>query len=123
MNVAAYQAKVYPNPPCWELVADVYLTELAQQVEQYRTVSDSVRSIASAFRLTLHKGAHGFVQVAEPQDYAIVLMGRSAAVGVHHAGIWWQDRVLHAQETETLYQDAYSLRALYPLMEFWVKPT
>lgn len=27
MNVNTYLAKQYENPPCWQLVADVYATE------------------------------------------------------------------------------------------------
>lgn len=121
MNVADYMAKVYPNPPCWALVADVYATELGQGVEDYQTVSGSVRAIASAFRLTLHKSQHGFAQVDTPADFAIVLMGKTPRLGLHHAGIFYDGKVLHAQEGGTLYQDVASLHDQYELMEFWAR--
>ena len=121
MNIAAYQAKVYPSPPCWSLVADVYTTELGQEVAQYRTISSSVRSIASALRLVLHKGAHGFQQIEEPVDYAVVLLGKTRALGLHHCGIYYGGKVLHALDSGTLYQDMASLGDEYELMEFWSK--
>jgi hypothetical protein len=120
MNVATYQARQYPNPPCWALVADVYAHELGQAVDECKTVTSSVREIASAFRLHLHKAAHGFAQVAEPVDFAVVLMGKkSERLGFHHAGVFYGGKVLHATPDGTLYQDLPSLRDAYPLMEFW----
>lgn len=121
MNVADYQVKVYPNPPCWALVADVYATELGQEVAAYKTVSSSVRQLASAFRLALHKNPDGFAQIAEPVDMAVVLMGTVPRLGVHHCGIYYQGKVLHATEIGVYYQDLASLRDLYQLMEFWAK--
>lgn len=122
MIVSDYLAKVYPSPPCWALVTDVYVTERAQTVNDYKTINGSVRAIAGAFRLALHKSAHGFAQVDEPVDYAVVLMGRLASLGLHHCGIYYQGKVLHALDSGTLYQDLPSLRGEYELMEFWAKP-
>lgn len=130
MNVADYQVKVYPNPPCWALVADVYANELQQDVEGYKTLSESIRqlstslrerAIATAFRLALHKNADGFTRVEEPVDYAVVLLAQVPALGIHHCGIYYQGKVLHANPEGVLYQDLASLRATYPLMEFWTK--
>lgn len=121
MNVSDYMAKVYPAPPCWDLVADVYTTELGQVVDEFATVSGSVRAIASAFRLALHKTSHGFQQIPDPVDYAVVLMGRTRKLGLHHCGIYYEGKVLHALDTGTLYQDLPSLQAEYQLMEFWAK--
>jgi hypothetical protein len=121
VNVADYLAKVYPPPPCWELVTDVYTTELGENVDAYQTISGHVRSIASTFRLVLHKSAHGFAQLAEPVDFAVVLMGRTPKLGLHHAGIYYQGSVLHALEGVTVYQDLASLRDQYQLLQFWAK--
>lgn len=121
MDVAAYQAKVYPSPPCWCLVADVYASELGDEVEHYKTISSSIRDIASAFRLALHKSPHGFIQVDSPSDFAVVLMGKIPKLGVHHAGIYYQGKVLHALDSGTLYQDIPSLSDDYQLIEFWAK--
>lgn len=112
-------AKQYPAPICWEMVADVLITERGQSVDVYKTVSSSVRSIASALRLTLHKGAHGFARVSEPADFTVVLMGRNATVGLHHVGLYYQGKVLHALDSGTVYQDMASLQSEYQLMEFW----
>lgn len=119
MNVAEYQAKVYPSPPCWALVADVLITERGETVGECKTISSSIRSIASAFRLELHKGAHGFQQVPTPVDYAVVLMGKTPKLGFHHCGIYYEGKVLHALDTGTLYQDLASLEGEYQVMEFW----
>jgi hypothetical protein len=121
VNVASYQAKVYPDPPCWALVADVYTSELGQEVEGYKTISGSVRQLASAFRVALHKNPDGFTRLEEPVDYAVVLMGRVPALGVHHCGIYYEGKVLHATPEGTLYQDLASLQDAYPVMEFWAK--
>jgi hypothetical protein len=121
LDIAAYQAKQYPQPPCWALVADVYTTELGETVNEYRTVSSSVRAIASAFRLALHKTQHGFHQVAEPADFAVVLMGKTPSLGLHHCGVFYGGKVLHANPEGTMYQDLASLQDEYQLMEFWSK--
>lgn len=119
MNVAAYQAKVYPSPPCWALVVDVLTTERGVTAAAYKTVNESVRSIASAFRLQLHKSAHGFEQVAAPVDFAVVLMGKTPRLGVHHCGIFYDGKVLHATPDGTFYQPLAQLQAEYQVMEFW----
>lgn len=122
LDVADFQARVYGDPPCWQMVADVYTSVLGQEVEEYKTISTSVREIAAAFRLVLHKGAHGFARVEEPVDFAVVLMGKTQKLGLHHAGIFYGGKVLHAlpaSDGGTLYQDLASLQDAYPLMEFW----
>lgn len=119
MNVAHYQAKQYPNPPCWALVADVYATEREQGVSEFRTINSSIREIASTFRIALHKGQHGFEQIAEPEDLCLVLMGKSIRLGLHHCGIFYQGSVLHALPDGNLFQDLASLADNYSLMQFW----
>lgn len=119
MNVADYQAKQYPSPPCWALVTDVYILELGQQVDAFSTISDSVRQAAQAFRLQLHKDAQGFHRINEPQDLCLVLMGKTKKLGFHHCGIYYAGKVLHALDEGVLYQDLPSLRDTYPLVEFW----
>lgn len=119
MNVATYQAKVYPSPPCWMLVTDVLLTERGQAADACKTINGSIRNIASAFRLELHKSAHGFEQVPEPVDFAVVLMGKTPRLGVHHCGIYYDGKVLHATDGGTFYQPLATLQAEYQVMEFW----
>lgn len=121
MDIDAYMGRVYPSPPCWALVADVYARERGHQVAEHHA-PQAVRSIASAFRLALHQGGHGFGRVATPVDYAVVLMGRTARLGLHHCGIAYGGRVLHASDDGTWYQDLATLRAQYALMEFWARP-
>lgn len=122
MNVNDYLAKHYDEPPCWLLVADVYEHEIGKTVEEYRTVTNSVRDIAAKFSLELHKGEHGFEQIEEPVDFAVVLLSQSLRKGWHHAGVFYQGNVLHALSGGNLYQDMASLRDTYPRMEFWSRP-
>ena len=122
MNTNDYLARQYPNPPCWAMVADVYATERGQGVLGYTTINKSVRSIASAFRLALYKSNHGFVQIADPVDFAVVLMGKSEQLGLHHCGVYYGGQVLHALPNITLLQDLASVRGEYKLIEFWAKP-
>lgn len=122
MDTNAYLAKQYPAPPCWNLVADVYATELAQGVLDYQVVNPSVRSIASAFRLALHKSAHGFAPLTEPRDLCVVLLGRTHALGPHHCGIFYEGKVLHAMPSGVMLEDLTVLTDSYQLVEFWGKP-
>ena len=125
MNISHYLSQSYPSPPCWELVATVLQQERGLAVTAYKTVNHSIRSIAAAFSLALHKSPHGFRQAEAPEDYAVVLMGRSRALGLHHAGVYYEGKVLHALDGDggltVLYQDMETLSAEYQLMEFWVR--
>lgn len=130
MNVADYLAKQYPEPPCWALAASVYLQELNEPVDGFKTITESVRqvsaairmqAIATAFRLALHKNPDGFRQIDEPVDFALVMMGRNEKTGFHHVGIYYQGKVLHALQSMPVYQDMASLGDEYQLMQFWAK--
>jgi hypothetical protein len=119
VNPNDYMGRVYGQPPCWELVADVYRSELDQAVTAFKTIDGSVRQIASAFRLALHKSPDGFQRIAAPVDFAIVLMGSTGQLGLHHCGVYWQGSVLHALPDAVLYQDLASVGDTYKLIEFW----
>lgn len=121
MDTNAYLAKQYGEPPCWELVADVYATELAETVTDYKTINSSIRAIADAFRIALHKTPNGFAQIVDPKDYCIVLMGKSLGLGLHHCGVYYQGSVLHALTSGNRYEDIAVIRDTYPLIEFWAK--
>ncbi len=121
MDINAYLAKRYGPQPCFELVADVYHNELDDIPVDYKTVNRSVRQMADAFRIAIHKDPHGFVQVDTPDDFAIVLMGKTAKVGIHHCGIWYAGRILHALSGVTRYEDLPTLSAQYQVIEFWAK--
>lgn len=119
MDIGFYQEQVLGSPPCWQLVTLVYTREKGRAVQNFSSASSSVRDIAEAFRLQLHRGDHGFRQLAQPVDLAVVLMGLTPRLGLHHCGIYWKGNVLHALDCGTLYQDMNTLRAEYQLMEFW----
>ena len=123
MNVNTYLGKVYPSPPCFALVADVYATELSDTVTDYKTINSSIRSIASEFRLALHKSAHGFGRIETPVDYCVVLLGKTPRLGLHHCGIYYQGRVLHMLESGGQYQELSIIADEYKLIEYWAKPT
>jgi hypothetical protein len=123
MNVNDYLGRQYPAPPCWALVADVYATERGDTVTDYKTVNASIRAIAGAFRLALHKSAHGFAQVAEPVDYCVVLLGKTARTGLHHCGIYYDGRILHMLESGGQYQELSVITDEYQLVEYWAKGT
>ncbi len=115
-----YLNNSYPLPPCWCLVVDVYQRDLGMEVTEFKTLNSSIRAIASAFRIALHKGEHGFRQSDAPSDYAVVLMGKMATRPVHHAGIYWQGNVLHATNDGVFWQDLASLSDQYQRIEYWV---
>lgn len=122
LDVAAYQAREYPPPRCWGLVAAVYTELLARDPAEVQTVNESMRQAARTFRLQLFKHSVGLEQVDEPRDLAIVLMWPSEKRRRPHCGIFYEGKVLHATETANLYQDVASLGDVYPVMEFWAAP-
>lgn len=121
MNVNDYLGRVYGSQPCWELVADVCTTEIGKIPVDYKTVNRSIREMASEFRLAIHKSAHGFAQIAEPVDLAIVLLGKTERVGIHHCGIYFDGRVLHAMPGATMYEELSVIRDTFAVVEFWSK--
>lgn len=117
--ISAYRDKVYSFPPCWELVTDVYINELKYKTKSYLPDSDNLRDSAAALRLALHNNEHGLEKIDSPKDYCVVLMGRTIKLGLHHCGIYYKGKVLHALPSGNVYQDISSLQDTYKLMEFW----
>jgi hypothetical protein len=122
IDINAYIAKQYGPQPCFELVADVIQSEGGELPVGYRTINRSVREMASAFRLALHKTPHGYVEVPEPVEFSIVLLGKTEKVGVHHCGIYLDGKVLHALPGITLHQELASIRDEFAVVQFWAKP-
>lgn len=120
-NISTYMARQYGEDPCWPMVADIYVNELGQTVDDYKTVGNSRRAVAEAFRIHMHKSPHGFRQVEQPVENALVFMGRTVRLGITHVGIYCQGKVLHATEQGTFHQDLFSLRAEYAVVEYWAK--
>ena len=67
--IEKYLAKHYEWPPCWQLVADVYVNELGLCVDDYTPKTDSMRDVANAFRLALHDNKHGFTQQESANNF------------------------------------------------------
>lgn len=121
MDVNAYLAKQYSAQPCFELVADVYATEFDAIPIDYKTVNRSIREMSGAFRIAIHKSAHGFAQIAEPVDYCIALLGKTEKVGIHHCGIYYQGKVLHAMPDANFYEELSAIQDRFAVIEFWAK--
>ena len=121
MNTNTYLARQYGPQPCWELVADVCATELGAVAVDYKTVTRSIREMAGAFRIALHNDPHGFSQVAAPADLCIVLLGKNSRIGIHHCGIYYAGKVLHAMPGATLYEEIATVKDRFELVEFWAK--
>lgn len=121
LDVAHYQRLQLPEPRCWALVSVVWADMLGQQPAEVRVVSESLRSVARAFRVRLHKTAEGARQLQEPQDLAVVLMWPTASKREPHCGIYWRGSVLHATENAVLYEGLASVRDAYAVMEFWAR--
>lgn len=121
MDVIAYLAKQYGPQPCWELVADVLSTERGEIAVDYKAANRSMREMASAFRLAIHNAAHGFARIDAPIDMCIVLLGKTARVGIHHCGVYYDGKVLHAMPGMTMYEDLSVIRDTFSVIEFWAK--
>lgn len=122
MDVNFYLAQQYGPQPCFEIVADIYQRELSEIAVDYKTVNRSVREMASAFRIELHKSAHGFVQIPAPVDMCVVLLGKTPDIGIHHCGVYYDGRVIHANTDATLYEELATIRDRFKVVEFWAKP-
>ena len=116
MNIGAYQVKRYGPQPCWELVSDVLASERSGIAVAYIPAQRSIRQMAEAFR---HASPHGWTRTERARDFDIVLMGRNAHIGIHHCGILYGGRILHAEPGATLYEEITALAARFPIMEFW----
>lgn len=114
-----YLRKVYKYPPCWQLVADVYVNELSCNVANYKPESSNTRSIADAFRLALHNSEISFEKTENPSDYDVVLMGATYKLGVHHCGIYYKGKVLHAIDSGNLYETLSTIKDRYKIVEYW----
>jgi hypothetical protein len=121
MNVSHYQAKTYGPQPCWELVADVLAHEYHGVSVGYQAARRSVREMASAFRIAIHQSQHGYTQTDQPQDFAIVLLSKFERMGIHHCGVYFDGRVLHALPGLTVYEELSVIRDAYEVVQFWVK--
>lgn len=117
--ISRYKEKIYTYPPCWGLVTDVYINELGFECKAYMPESQDVKASAKAMRLALHNAEHGLVKINAAEDYCVVLMGKTNKLGLHHCGVYYKGKVLHALPTGNVYQDMASLMDAYKLIEFW----
>lgn len=120
-DVNHYLSKTYGPQPCWELVADVYNTEVGEIPVDYKTINRSVREMASAFRLAIHGSPHGFSQIEIPTDLCIVLLSKREHVGIHHCGIYYDGSVLHATPGLTKFEPLNVIRDNFEVVQFWAK--
>ena len=89
--IERYIAKHYEWPPCWQLVADVYINELGLSLDDYTPKSNTMRDVANAFRIALHNNKHGFVKTEKAFSSACVKFLNSFKCSV---SIWY---VIHCK--------------------------
>lgn len=121
MDSQKYLDRVYGQPPCWQLVADVYRTEFDQTVGEYAVVTGTIREAAQKFALHLATDPHGFTRITDPREACIVLLG-SPRAGLHHAGVFTAGKLLHAMRDAVMLEPLESVRDRYKLIEFWSRP-
>lgn len=121
MDVQKYLDRRYGQPPCWELVADVYQTEFGSDVGHYAVVTDSVREAAQKFALHLATDPHGFTRLSEPVEGCVVLLG-SPRAGLHHAGVYTDGKLLHALRESVMLEPLESVADRYKIIEYWGRP-
>ena len=119
LDINSYLGNIYTYPPCWDLVTDLYVKELGIKLINYNSVNHSTRAVAEAFRLALHKKELNFQKEQSPEDYDIVLLGASSKLGLHHCGIYYKGRILHAIDSGNLFETISTIKDKYPLVEYW----
>ncbi|MBK6382008.1 MAG: C40 family peptidase [Chitinophagaceae bacterium] len=115
--IEKYLANHYEWPPCWQLVADVYVNELGLCVDDYTPKTDSMRDVANAFRLALHDNKHGFTQQQDPNNYDVVLLGKNKKVT--HCGLYYNSGVLHSLKNMVIWQPMAQITDTYGLIEYY----
>ena len=121
MDASRYLDRTYGQPPCWELVADVYANEYASDVGRYAVVTGTIREAAQKFALHVATDPHGFIRLEEPQEGCVVLLG-SPRAGLHHAGVYTDGKLLHALRESVFLEPLESVADRYKLIEFWGRP-
>jgi hypothetical protein len=124
MNVQYYLGRIYNNPPCWNLVSEIYKNEVKFEFPVILYPRDErcdIEKYAQAFRIEMAKNKHGFEKIIEPTNYCIVLMSKLKNNTIHHCGVFYNGKIIHATEKAVINQDIFSLRDLYNYMEFWSK--
>lgn len=115
--IERYIAKHYEWPPCWQLVADVYINELGLLLDDYTPKTDSMRDVANAFRLALHNNKHGFTKQDTATSYDVVLLGKNKKVT--HCGLFYNDGVLHSLKNMVIWQPLAQIADDYGLIEYY----
>ena len=121
MDTSRYLDRVYGQPPCWELVADVYATEFGSDVGRYAVATGTIREAAQKFALHIATDPHGFARLASPSEGCVVLLG-SPRAGPHHAGVYTDGRLLHALRDSVFLEPLESVADRYKLIEYWGLP-
>ena len=120
LDINKYLANTYEAPRCWGLLSEVMHGAHGPAVTGYKpTDSFSVRDLASAFRLTLHRSPGTFIRLSEPADLCMVLLGNGTKLGLHHCGVYWQGSVLHAHEGGNSFDDLSAVRDRFTSIEYW----
>ena len=121
MDASKYLGRTYGQPPCWELVADVYATEYSSGVGRYAVTTGTIREAAQKFALHIATDPHGFTRLASPSEGCVVLLG-SPRAGLHHAGVYTDGKLLHALRESVFLEPLESVADRYKLIEFWGRP-
>lgn len=123
MDASKYLDRVYGQPPCWELVADVYATEYGSDVGRYAVITGTIREAAQKFALHIATDPHGFLRMERPNEGCVVLLG-SPRAGLHHAGVYTGGKLLHAlrRGQPPFLEPLESVTDRYKLVEFWGRP-
>jgi len=48
-------------------------------------------------------------------------MGKTVALGLHHCGVYYQGKVLHALSSGNRYEELWVIGDSYALIEFWAR--
>ena len=121
MDVTPYLSRTYNQPPCWELVADVYQSEFGANVGRYAVVTGTIREAAQKFALHIAADPHGFIRLEAPAEGCVVLLG-SVRAGLHHAGVYTDGKLLHALRESVFLEPLESVADRHKLIEFWGRP-
>lgn len=121
MDASKYLGRTYGQPPCWELVADVYATEFSSDVGRYAVGTGSIREAAQKFALQIAADPKGFMRLTSAAEGCIVMMG-SPRAGIHHAGVYSSGSVLHALRESVFLEPMSSVEDRFKLIEFWGRP-
>ena len=119
MNVIEYMQKAYSDPPCWDLVADVYTNEVVPKARSHWESLRTEDRIKWFSRATVSKEVPFIALLdAQPsQNYDVYYYTNPDKTP--HVGVYYDGKILHATSRGVFYEYPYRISDEFELKGRW----